>query len=295
MRVLGRVQRRWRVREYLHAVATAGAVFGAMVVTFTLAIASILAVITLAALVFRRRSLPLTAAARLLEGTTAGTLDNLVVSAAELVEAPRPVRAEIRDEIVRQAADRIAQADPSDAVRLLHPSLIAVTVVMGCVLLAGSGGGEALRSSAGLGAPAAVGSRADAITVRITPPAYTRRVAETLVDPVQITVIAGSRVRIESNSRVLDERTATESASLVFGAEGDATRRFLSLLVIPDLPPSVRVVAPGKDVAFATPAGQVAVSIQTGDDLGLSALSLRFTKASGSRHDADVAVSFSKQ
>ena len=48
-----------------------------------------------------------------------------------------------------------------------------------------------------------------------------------------------------------------------------------------DLPPSIRIVAPGKDSAFAEPKGQVAVGIQGGDDFGLQSLSLRFTKAAG--------------
>jgi hypothetical protein len=50
---------------------------------------------------------------------------------------------------------------------------------------------------------------------------------------------------------------------------------------VPDASPSLRVLAPGKDTAFATPSGQVVINVEGGDDLGLSSMSLRFTKASG--------------
>ena len=64
-------------------------------------------------------------------------------------------------------------------------------------------------------------------------------------------------------------------------ASDQAAPRFLSVVVVPDLPPARRVVAPGTDIAFAAPAGRGAIGILSGDDLGLTELSLRFTMASG--------------
>jgi len=50
---------------------------------------------------------------------------------------------------------------------------------------------------------------------------------------------------------------------------------------VPDAAPLLRVVTPGRDTALAEPRGQVPITIETRDDLGLSSLALRFTKASG--------------
>ena len=43
----------------------------------------------------------------------------------------------------------------------------------------------------------------------------------------------------------------------------------------------LRVVTPGKDTALAEPKGNVAITLESRDDLGLSSLALRYTKASG--------------
>ena len=121
---------------------------------------------------------------------------------------------------------------------------------------------------------------AGVISVRITPPAYTARPLETLTDPVQVTTIAGSRVRIESGSRVIREWVAVESASLELRAE-DLAPRFLSVIVIPDTPPAVRINEPGRDTALATGTGTLTIGLDGRDDLGLASLALRFTKVSG--------------
>jgi len=276
---LSRVRRRWRLRSTLHAAAVAGAVFGAAVVASTLVIAAILAGASLLWLVVRQRALSLTAAARLLEDAH-GSLDNLVVSAAELEERPRPVRPEIQEAIVSQANERLSRVNPAVAVRLVQPGIVAAAVMTGCVLLVG-GGQQALVSLARWSAPAAARSAGGtSLIVRVTPPAYTKLEAETFENPVRVTVIEGSRIRIESGTQVLEERVANLSASLVLRA-GDSAPRFLSLIVVPDGPPAIRVAAPGKDVAFATPAGRLAITVESRDDLGLASMTLRFTKATG--------------
>ena len=209
-----------------------------------------------------------------------GTLDNLVITAAELSAQPRPVQAEIRDAIFTQAEERIATVDPARVVPLAQPAGVAVAVIIGCALLASVGG----RS--GLTAPVRTGSvneptNAGSISVRITPPAYTARPIETLTDPVQVTTIAGSRVRIESGSRVLREWVAVESASLELRVREDLPARFLSVIVVPDTPPAVRINEPGRDTALATGTGTLAIGLDGRDDLGLASLALRFTKVSG--------------
>jgi hypothetical protein len=232
-------------------------------------------------LVFRQPRLSLSAAAELVE-RAGGSLDNLLVTAAEIEERPRPLRAEIREEIARQAGARLARTDPSQAVPLLQPIAVTLAVAVGCLMLvlAVNGGGGVLPAGLQpLFEPR--GAATATITVRVTPPAYTRRASETFDNPVQVTVIQGSRVRIESDTTVLHDQTASESAGLVLRANDTQAPRFLSLIVVPDAPPSVRISAPAKDLAFAVPRGRVALAIESADDLGLTALTLRFTKASG--------------
>ena len=282
---LQRVRLRLRLRLMAHAVAIGGAVCAVLLMmepagpTGRLKAASLGGVVVAGLVIARHWGAGTAAVARRIESAH-GTLDNLVITAAELQEQPRPVSAEIRDAIVRQAEERIARVDPARVVPLAQPAGVAAAVVVGCALLAsvshrtGLVVPGSLATAHGTNAPAA-------ISVRIAPPAYTGRPAETLIDPVQVTAIAGTRVRIESASRVLREWTATESASLELRGREDAPVRFLSVMVVPDLPPAVRISDPGRDSAFATGNSLLTISLDGRDDLGLASLALRFTKVSG--------------
>jgi len=276
----GGIRLRQRLRSVAHATALGGAVSAALLATTTTTLTPVLVGAGIAAIVIARQwRVSLIATAREMEARD-GTLDNLVLTAAELAEQPRPVSAEIRDAIGRQAEERIARVDPARVVPLAQPAGVAAAVIAGCVLL----GSVSHRS--GLVIPGVVGdasevTAAGAISVRISPPAYTGRPIETLADPVQVTMIAGSRVRIESASRVLREWTATESASLELRVREDAPARFLSVIVVPDTPPVVRINDPGRDTAFATGSGTLTIGLDGRDDLGLASLALRFTKVSG--------------
>ena len=165
-------------------------------------------------------------------------------------------------------------------VPLAQPAGVAAAVILGCALLASVGGRAGLTVPGGTGS-ASEPAKAGSISVRITPPAYTARPIETLIDPVQVTTIAGSRVRIESASRVLREWVAVESASLELRVRDDLPARFLSVIVVPDTPPAVRINEPGRDTALATGAGTLTIGLDGRDDLGLASLALRFTKVSG--------------
>ena len=118
-------------------------------------------------------------------------------------------------------------------------------------------------------------------SLAVSPPAYTRRPAEVFDEPVQISVIAGSRVRIDTQRGTFREWVASVSEGIEIRTAPDAEARFLSVIVVADAAPSLRVVSPGKDTAFATPVGQVPITIESSDDLGLATVTLHFTKASG--------------
>ena len=275
---IDRVRSRWRVRGIALTIAAAGAAFAAAIVVGSFAIATGAAIVAVAVMWARTPSLSAVDAARLIESRS-GPLDNLVVTAAELQARPRDVRPEIGDEIHRQALERIAVVDATRVVPLASPILVALAVVIGCGLLA-----RIDKSTIQAGITARSGEQperagADALLVTVSPPTYTRRKTEVFENPTQITVIAGSRVRIESRGAVVRDWIATQSAALELSAASGA--RFLSLVVVPDTPPQLRVIAPGKDTAFAVPKGSVPITIESRDDLGLSSLTLRYTKASG--------------
>ncbi|HUQ87322.1 MAG TPA: hypothetical protein VM096_07165 [Vicinamibacterales bacterium] len=278
--LLGRVRTRWQVRSVAMALAVAGAVFAAAIILTTISVAFIAAVIAAAVMFVRITRLSNVDAARLIEGRFR-TLDNLVVTAAELDEKPGPIRADIRDEIVRQAAERIGTVDASRVVPLLQPIAVAAAVLIGCGVLATIGAG-AIRSRIDTISPGQVATNAaPKLRVAVTPPSYTRRKIEVFEDPIQVSVIAGSRIQIDAAGSTLRNWIATESTALELRPIPGADSRFLSVIVVPDAAPMLRVVTPGRDTALAEARGQIPITVESRDDLGLSALALRFTKASG--------------
>jgi hypothetical protein len=286
MATVAQVQRRLRQRSAAASIAVGGLLYAGVFV-FLLMIggvskASALTVALLAgllgALVMALRSgVSLATAAQWIERAQPD-LDNLIVTAAEIQTRPRPLRAEIRDEILRQASDRAAAVDVRKIVPLVHSCVSAGLVIAGAVFVGQlDSTSYSLRPRSPLAAVVA-GAGPGSFEVRLTPPSYTRRKVEVLTDPLQVSVIAGTRIQIPAAGR---DWIATESAAVELRTGTDASPKFLSVIVTPDQPPNIRVVAPGKDAAYATPTGALDVTIQTTDDIGLASLSLRFTKASG--------------
>ncbi|HEX6162664.1 MAG TPA: hypothetical protein VFZ31_04835, partial [Vicinamibacterales bacterium] len=276
--VIRRVQRRWRMRAIANAISVAGAAFAAALVLSSVAVAIGMAFVALAVMWLRSPALSSVDAARLIERRF-DALDNLVVTAAELDARPRELRSDLREEIARQAAERIRSVDPGSTVPLASPIAAALAVLAGCALLSGVDNHtvrQRIESAAQTRSPR---GRPSDVIVTVTPPAYTRRKNEVIANPIQVTVIAGSRVQIESGGATLREMIAAQSAALELRVAGES--RFLSMVVVPDTPPLLRIVTPGKDTAVAEPKGQVPIAIETRDDFGLSSLALRYTKASG--------------
>jgi hypothetical protein len=287
--VLARVESRWQVRTIAHVVSVGGAVFAAVLILSSLGWALAAAAIAAAMMVTRSKRVTSVEAAQLIESAGA-PLDNLVITASEVAANPRPIRSDVLQEIQRQAAERVRSIDPARVVPLTQPALVAAGVLAGCIAL-GTAGGDSIRTAVrALPSFASTATPDMTLTVRVTPPAYTKRNEDVLENPVQVTVIAGSRVRVESGRATLNDWVATRSEGLELRAPGSSAARFLSVIVVPDAPPLLRIVAPGKDTAFVEPSGQLAIAIESRDDLGLSSLALRFTKASGGGEN----VSFSE-
>ncbi len=295
--VIERVRARLRVRIAAHAVTLGGAAFAASwVLRLPVLLAAAISVIAAVVLIARRWTVADGVVARAIEAQQ--PLDNLLITAAELDGQRRPVRTDIRAAILLQAAERAGAVDAGMIVPLLHPIAAAILVSIGCVVLMQ---GDAVRRSPLVSsiAPTTAASASNSITVRVVPPAYTKRPSETHVDPAQLTVVAGSQVRIASQSNVVREWVATASESLNLTVQEHAPSRFLSVIVVPDAAPSVRITEPGRDTAFAAPSGALEIGVESRDDLGLASLSLRYTKASGGGEnvtftDGDVPVTLER-
>ena len=278
--VIARVQARASIRAIAHAASIGGAAFAMAVVLASFMWAAVAAAVAAVVMLVRSKKITAVQAAHLIEHG-GSPLDNLVITAAELAASPRPIRAEILREIERQAGERAAAVDPARIVPLLQPTLVAVGVLGGCLAL-GTAGGESIRTALGGLSPNASTTLADVtLAVQVSPPAYTKRPDQVLENPVQVTVIAGSKVRIEAGRSTINEWIATRSEGLELRPPGSAATRFLSVVVVPDESPLLRIVAPGKDAAFVEAKGQLAIAIESRDDLGLASLALKFTKASG--------------
>jgi hypothetical protein len=277
--VLKQVQGRWLVRSISLSVAAAGVAFAIAIVLGSISIAIGAALVVAAVMSVRGRSLSSVEAALMIE--RALPMANLLVTTAELDARPRPVRAEIREAIDRQVRDRLPAVDSARVVPLAQPVAVAVAVVFGCGVLTSLGAPSITTSVTRQRAGNASVERSTALSVRVTPPSYTKRTPEVFDGPVQVTVIAGSRIQIDSGGEPLRNWIAAESAAIEIRSHANAQPRFLSVIVVPDAAPMLRIVTPGKDTAFAAPSGQVPIRVESRDDIGLSSLALRFTKASG--------------
>jgi hypothetical protein len=261
------------------AAAAAGVAFAMAIVLSSMGIAVSAALAVAAVMFVRGRSLSPVAAALMIERVL--PMANLLVTAAELEARPRPVRAEIREAIEGQVRDRLPAVDPARVVPLAQPVAVAAAVVFGCGVLSSLGAPAISPGMTRQPAGDASVERSTVLRVRVTPPSYTKRTTEVFDEPVQLTVIAGSRIQIDSAGALLRDWLATESAAIEIRSNPNAQPRFLSIIVVADAPPLLRIVTPGKDTAFATPSGQVPITVESRDDVGLSSLALRFTKASG--------------
>jgi hypothetical protein len=151
------------------------------------------------------------------------------------------------------------------------------------------------------------------VVVAIVPPAYSGSARRELRDPDRIEALAGSSLELTvtadaaavslvtlNGTRDLSAAgTRTFTATLTADADGflaleprlrddsAGPRRLIGLSVTPDRPPAVRVVKPGRDLIVPSGPRSLSVAIEADDDLGLSSLTLRYTKISGSGENFD--------
>ena len=237
---------------------------------------------------------------------TAAELSRDELSRNELAGTTPPVA-----EFVRRRANDLAGTVHVDAMFPIRHRLIALTgsVVLGALAVMLIHGVQREAFITPRAAIASITGRVDItrIAVRVTPPRYTKRNATTARDPARIDALIGSSITLtvdanadslvvttRDNARAIargDARAFTVSLSATLdgfvsleprsrdGRVG--VRRLIGLSVRSDESPRVRIAQPARDIIFPDANHTLDVHIEADDDLGLAALTLRYTKVSG--------------
>ena len=315
--LVGAVQRRLRIGVLLDGVAAGVLGVAASVAALGLvgqapgwgaAVGGVLAagLVIAAARRAARQWTPLATATHI-EACTGG-LDNLVVTAVALdlgaVQATEPMRAEV----LRHAEARATALHPSAVVPLTRPAWMALMATGGAlaVVWAAFSVREAARDVATGGASA---MPLRSIRATVTPPAYLGLPPRSIDEPEELRAPAGARLRLEVRAgaklawleepdRPLRPLASTSDETFVLEWTPEATRavvvavgdsagqarqsRLLDVVVVPDQAPRVRIVEPGKDLAFLAPTGVVDLAIEASDAERVDGVRVAYVKMSGS-------------
>ncbi len=150
--------------------------------------------------------------------------------------------------------------------------------------------------------------RIDELRITITPPSYSARPVVSVRDSSRIEALIGSRISLQIRGRADSllvqtlrgtQRIAPNTAGafrldlpadadgfisitpmLASGTTGAA--RLIGVTVIPDAPPRVRIVTPGRDLFLRDTQAVIDLAVESDDDLGLATLQLRYTRVAGS-------------
>jgi hypothetical protein len=289
-RSLGRIRRGYRLRAALDAVIVACAATG-LVQSLALATgrtgpgaalgsALIGFVTSTAATMYWWRTWTLARTARAAERRWPH-FENLLVTAEEALDG-RTIHPVLANDLYEQAAARLDSVDTSAWKNNVQRAAAAVAIVSVTGALLQRGAAESPdQAPTGVERRGAT-STTDHPTLRatITPPAYSRRPATAIENPVDVEVFEGSRVQIDVNGTPQADFVATAPRVLLITI-GDV-ERLVNVAVKPDAPPIVSIERPGRDLVFGAPSGKVAVTIKAHDDLRVAALTLRYTRIAGS-------------
>jgi hypothetical protein len=315
--LVGAAQRRLRLGMLLEGVAAGVLAVAASVAVLGLvgqapgwgAVVGVVVAIGLVIAAARRAArqwTPLATALRI-EARTAG-LDNLVVTAIALdagaLQATEPMRAAV----LRHAEARATAVQPRVVAPLGRPAWLALGATGGAlaVVWAAFSVPAATPDATPVGAPA---MPLRSIRATVTPPAYLGLPSGSIDDPQQLRLPAGARLRLEVRAATamawLEEperplrslepagdgafvlEWTPEVTHAVVVAVGDSAGQarqshLLDVVVVPDQAPRVRIVEPGKDLAFLTPSGVVDVAIEASDAERVDGVRVAYVKMSGS-------------
>ena len=246
---------------------------------------------------------------------------NLLVTADEIARGSLAVKPVVRARVFADAAAGARRLDLGKAlpmapiVRAALLAVLAWTAIETAQLWRGplsrTGSRILSRSAPATAAPAVTRLQ---VSVAIQPPPYTGLAETRVVDPEQLQAIEGSvlvlsvdasapAVRVEHDGRVSALTRGTDGRFagrlqvtktgyvLVVADDGGAAlkplaeagqRRMMPVVVSPDALPAVRLTAPGRDLVYAGGNPRIAFEARATDDFGLRALTLRYTKVTGS-------------
>jgi hypothetical protein len=233
---------------------------------------------------------------------------NLLVTANELIARPATRTEPYVVELVLHDATRLANSLEINALFPARGALTALVIVMTLWIVAATRHPVFLSAATAHAPSTATTAAISSVDVEVTNPAYIGGTARTLHDPARIEVAVGSRVRLtvraDGDSVAMEtlggRRALTAATGRSFTGEflADAdgylalepvaangragARRLIGISVIPDLPPAVRITAPGRDQHFTDGKHTIDIAIEASDDNALASLRLRYTRVSGS-------------
>jgi hypothetical protein len=314
---IGQAQRRLRIREAL-ASAAAGLVLLALTVTAAgLAgrtgrpetilgmLLALLVAITSARRAIRRWT-PLTTASYV--EAAAGGMDNLLVTATALDAGALAASLRMRAEVLKQAELRTETLAPASVAPLRTPLALVLAALIGAIASTWS---TALRHDGTATNRVLLPDAARIVSIRatITPPDYLGVAPQPIDDPAAVSVLDGSRIRIEiqtsaaaawlvepgqanrslaadGSQRFAIEWQPASSTAVVLAVGDDAgdavETRVVNVVVTPDTAPRVRIASPGRDLAFGSSSAVVDVAIEASDAERVDGLRVAYVKTSGS-------------
>ena len=131
------------------------------------------------------------------------------------------------------------------------------------------------------------------VTVRVTPPSYTRRRAESLRNPPVIRALVGSELRVSVSGRdsvvltagaerLRDSTFRVGALPLALRVQSGNSSRLIAIDPLADSVPVVQLRDPARDTVLATPAGTFALGADVRDDLGVGRAVFEYIVSSGS-------------
>ena len=234
-------------------------------------------------------------------------LQNLAITAEELLRHPDRAPAWVRERVFADAAAALRRVQLGG----LWPIGRLAAGVTAAAAIAATAVAFTPRSSARSAVRGLIPGVANAavfVGVELTPPPYTRSPVVRLRNPERLEVITGTvarvtvanarDVRIRFGARPLPVRAAdgsvaaeaslAESGYLAVEAGGtDFPGRLIPVTVVPDRTPNVRLERPARDLLLPDARSSVDITGSVADDIAIAALTLHYTKVSGSGEQID--------
>jgi hypothetical protein len=223
------------------------------------------------------------------------SLQNLVVTAQEIMSASAGTRPYMRTRVLAEAGRRASALDQRRVVPLRRDGVAALAAVL-VLALASTVRVPARTVNHQITRSPNPEITKSLFTIDVVPPDYSGRPAVHLENPASVEALAGSRAVI----RVPAGRTseirlngapipvnregvgeAALSASGYLAIDAGSVHRLLPLSITPDRPPDVRITAPAKDMRVASNAVSIPIAAEAVDDLALRLFELRYTVVSG--------------